>query len=67
MILEVGKTYENRMGTKIKIISNRGPSSNYPFVGEDGEIYYPDGSYYSDEENPRDLIKEVKEQITIII
>ena len=44
MKLEVGKTYSNRSGDKIKIIAYN-PENRWPFIGHDGTDYTKDGWY----------------------
>lgn len=55
-ILEVGKTYKNRLGEFIKIIKYK--NRDYPFIDEYGDTYKPDGAFFM-MENALDLIELV--------
>jgi len=57
--LEVGKSYRNRMGTVVKIVSkNEGPLDHYPYVSDKGEYFKSNGNNFI-YENLEDLIEEV--------
>ena len=56
--LEVGKTYENRFGKRVKIVVSITPTR---FRGDDGEEYTDAGLVVNKSAN-WDLIKEVKEK-----
>lgn len=54
MKIEVGKTYLNRRGRRVTIEGRSG--SVYPFDGDDGECYTPDGRFWTSGESPLDLV-----------
>ncbi len=58
--LEVGKTYLDRSGKKVKIIKELAHAS-HPFVGGNGEYYYNNGNFnfYMPDLHVNDLISEV--------
>ena len=60
--LEVGKTYRNREGEKVKIV-RKDDGVAYPYTGDDDEWYAENGQWsYDSEEDPYDLIEEVKKE-----
>jgi len=59
--LEVGKSYLNRMGEVVKIVSKEeGPLDIFPCLSDKGG-YYESNGQYSFYEHPKDLIEEVPE------
>lgn len=61
MKLEVGKTYWNRKGEKIKIVDHN-RSKHYPYWGNNNLSYSERGTYYIGLTLDEDLIKEVIER-----
>ncbi len=63
--LEVGKTYLDRCGKKVKIIKELA-HADHPFVGENDKHYYKDGKFncYMPDPNINDLISLVVEEPT---
>ena len=57
--LEVGKTYENRFGKRVKVVKKEG----FGFYGDDGLSYGTNGTSLSNGSS-WDLIKEVKKWFT---
>lgn len=60
---EVGRRYENRVGQVVKIVKND-EHDTYPFVGDDGESYTPEGQFKSWQSGKFDLIKLLPKQPT---
>lgn len=57
--LEVGKSYVNRKGGIVKIVSNYEEHDNYTHKGDDYQLYTTCGNYYEDGEfTDYDLIEE---------
>lgn len=62
--LEVGKTYLDRKGRKVKILRQSNESSEYPFVGDDNEDYSANGNWYIFP-HPRDLVEEATQELQL--
>ena len=59
--LQVGKTYRNRKGEKVKIVG-KDREGKFPYTGSDGEWYTERGRFLLyGEISSRDLIEEVEE------
>jgi len=58
MKLEVGKSYNNRLGGMVKIIKKTGHKV-YPFVGNNGETYTESGRVLDYIDGEEDIIREV--------
>lgn len=58
--LQVGKTYRNREGEKIKIIGKNN-QYRYPYQGDNGCWYAESGRFEYLTKSPKDLIEEVPE------
>ena len=60
--LEVGKTYRNWRGEVVKIV-RKDADARYPYKGNNGKRYTESGRWYDfDEEDPDNLIEEVKKE-----
>lgn len=58
--LEIGKTYRNRKGGKVKIVATQ-PRDDFPYVGEDGSDYRYGGRFnYGPDKSSFDLVEECK-------
>lgn len=65
--LEVGKTYINRKGEEVGIVS-KGNAADYPYRGSNGELYAESGRFDLDVgESEYDLIEEVPEPLYAFI
>lgn len=58
--LEVGKTYLNRLGERVRIVSND-HDPYHPFDDDEGRCYCADGFYEIEGDSPEDLIAEAPE------
>lgn len=61
--LEVGQRYENSVEQVVKIVKNNG-SKDYPFMGDNGEYYTPEGQYNIECSDEFDLIELLPEKPT---
>jgi len=60
--LEVGKTYLDRSGNKVKIVKHYPDAAYYHFGATDGKIWTDGGKYYDDDTDDLDLISEYVEE-----
>jgi hypothetical protein len=56
--LEVGKTYKDREGRLITITGKRDFNCTYPYTGDSGKTYMPNGRFYDFDFHDNDLVKE---------
>ena len=64
--LEVGKSYKNRLGGIVMIISLRNTYER-TYTGNDNRGYHEDGRFYSNNESAFDLIEEVADIMSITL
>jgi hypothetical protein len=58
--LEVGKTYKDREGRLITITDKKDFNCTYPYTGDSGKTYMPNGRFHDYGFHDNDLVEEVR-------